>query len=128
MDDSSISITIQSEPISTLPSSPSVETGARVEFSGTIRGLENESPIKGLHYESYDEMAINIMKKLLETLRKDHPFEKATVMHRKGNVPVGEAAIYVCIESGHRKEAFEVCTKFMDQLKEHVPIWKTHSF
>ena len=30
----------------------------------------------------------------------------------------------ICVESGHRKEAFAACQYFIDELKQRVPIWK----
>lgn len=98
--------------------------GARVEFIGVVRGTEGGKKILALRYEAYCPMAENQMRKILEGLGREHPFLRARVIHRVGAVPVGEAAIHVCVEAVHRAEAFAVATAFMDRLKRDVPIWK----
>ncbi len=98
--------------------------GARVEFTGVVRGEEGGSAISALRYEAYRPMAENQMRKILEGLGREHPILRARVIHRIGEVPVGEAAIHVLVESGHRAEAFAVAAAFMDRLKRDVPIWK----
>lgn len=99
-------------------------TGARVEFSGVVRGTEGGKEISALRYEAYSPMAESQMREILEGLGREHPFLRARVIHRVGAVPVGEAAIYVCVEAVHRAEAFAVSVAFMDRLKRDVPIWK----
>ena len=59
-------------------------------------------------------------------LEKQHPLPGAIrVVHRLGEVPRGEAAIYVGIQSKHREEGFRFLQEFMDELKKDVPILET---
>lgn len=104
------------------PDSP--KDGARVEFYGTVRGTENGIPIRGLRYEIYESMAHTQIQQILSDLRTQHPCNAISVVHRKGEVFVGEAAIYVGIVAPHRREAFAMLSAFMDRLKQEVPIWK----
>ncbi len=98
--------------------------GARVEFTGVVRGEEGGEAISALRYEAYRPMAENQMRKILEGLGREYRMLRARVVHRVGLVPVGEAAIHVCVEAGHRAEAFAVAAAFMDRMKRDVPIWK----
>lgn len=98
--------------------------GARVEFAGIVRGTEAGETISALRYEAYSPMAENQMRKILMELGREHPFLRVEVVHRVGDVPVGEAAIRVLVESEHRAEAFAVAAGFMDRMKRDVPIWK----
>lgn len=98
--------------------------GAMARFDGLVRGLEDGQPITGLHYDAYQPMAENTIRRLLEGLHEQHPFELARVHHRIGWVPVGEAAIMMDVHAKHRAEAFLSLQKFMDLLKREVPIWK----
>lgn len=98
--------------------------GAVARFDGIVRGEEDGQPIEGLFYEAYQSMAERVMRELLEGLHGEHTFHLARVHHRIGWVPVGEAAICVDVHAPHRKEAFAVLTRFMDLLKQEVPIWK----
>lgn len=99
--------------------------GALAEFYGIVRGLENGMPIDGLTYEAYPAMAVAEMKRILDGLVLERPLLSARVIHRHGPVAVGETAIYVGIRAAHRAEAFDALRKFMDQLKQDVPIWKS---
>jgi molybdopterin synthase catalytic subunit len=69
-------------------------------------------------------MAEKIIRQILESLGRTHPFTLARVHHRLGFVPVGEAAILIDVHSRHRAGAFAVLVTFMDRLKQDVPIWK----
>lgn len=99
--------------------------GALAEFYGVVRGSEDGAPIGGLRYEAYASMALTTMRRLLEELAQQHPCEAARVVHRHGDIRVGEAAIYIGVRSPHRTEAFAMLSQFMDRLKQDVPIWKT---
>jgi molybdopterin synthase catalytic subunit len=99
--------------------------GALVEFYGTVRGSEADQPIGGLRYEAYQPMAELHIRRILDELNALNRCEAAIVVHRIGEVSVGEAAIYVGISSIHRQEGFQLLTDFMNRFKKDVPIWKT---
>lgn len=107
--------------------SPSVAggIGALAEFTGIVRGSEAGQPIAGLVYEAYQPMATVVMRKILEELAVRFPCDAAYVHHRIGEIRVGQAAIYLAVQSRHRAEAFGLLAAFMDRLKQDVPIWKT---
>ena len=98
--------------------------GAWVEFRGVVRGDEAGQPIAALEYEAYPEMAGREIRRLLESLAIEHPCLAARVIHRIGTITVGETAIYVGVASQHRGEALALVTKFMNRLKQDVPVWK----
>ncbi|HEU5069882.1 MAG TPA: molybdenum cofactor biosynthesis protein MoaE [Verrucomicrobiae bacterium] len=109
----------------TLPvTGPAGATGAWVEFRGVVRGEENGAPITALDYEAYPEMAVREMRRLLTELAERHPCLAVKVIHRVGEIPVGETAIYVGVAGRHRAGAFALLAAFMDRLKQDVPIWK----
>jgi molybdopterin synthase catalytic subunit len=120
-----ITIQLTREPIARpQPFAPETETGSLVEFFGLVRRMENADAISALHYEAYEAMAEKIMREKIALLEKRHPCQAVRVVHRLGEVPVGEAAIYVGIQSRHRGEGFRFLQEFMDELKKDVPIWK----
>lgn len=118
------------EPIVTPQPAPMVGAGvgALAEFTGLVRGEENGAPIGGLVYEAYQPMAEREIARIVTELTAARPVLGVCVVHRLGRVPVGEAAIYVGVASKHRAEAFALLTRFMDRLKQDVPIWKTDTF
>lgn len=107
-----------------LPPLAAAGVGAIARFEGIVRDLEGGRRITGLNYEAYEPMADRMIREILEDLGRVHPFHIARVHHRIGFVPVGEAAILMDVSSKHRFEAFSVLTKFLDRLKQEVPIWK----
>ncbi len=100
------------------------ETGSLVEFYGLIRETEGEEKIAALHYEAYASMAEKVMREKIAALEKKYPCQAIRIVHRLGTVPVGQSAIYVGIQSRHRREGFLLLQEFMDEFKNDVPIWK----
>lgn len=125
-----IEIQITSQPIEAIARMSgkfSGASGAVAEFSGIVRDLENGTKISALEYEAYSPMAENAMRRILSSLAEKHLCLAAKVVHRIGIISVGETAIYICVVSKHRGEAFAVLAEFMNRLKQDVPIWKVRS-
>jgi len=122
----SIEVVLTTRPIvRPCPMPVSDRCGALAEFYGTVRGEENGRPIRALHYEAYETMAQTLLETIAADRLREHPCHAVRIVHRLGEVPVGEAAIYVGALSAHRREAFAFLAAFMDRLKTDVPIWKT---
>jgi molybdopterin synthase catalytic subunit len=122
-----VEITLTQEPIArpqtwTVPCGG--ETGSLVEFFGIVRETEGADKIPALHYEAYASMAEKVMREKIALLEERHLCQAVRVVHRLGLVPMGESAIYVGIQSKHRKEGFLFLQEFMDEFKKDVPIWK----
>jgi molybdopterin synthase catalytic subunit len=50
--------------------------------------------------------------------------KKFSVVHRVGNLQVGEIIVVVAASAAHRAEAFEACRYAIDAIKKSAPIWK----
>ena len=100
------------------------EHGAVVCFSGVVRRTEGEQALRAIDYEAYASMAQARLVELLEEAEGRWTDFHARVVHRTGQVAVGEAAVWVGVATGHRVEAFELCRFLIDELKLRVPIWK----
>jgi molybdopterin synthase catalytic subunit len=125
-----VTIELTREPIARCQEWPvpwGAETGALVEFFGMVRETEGGGQVTALHYEAYDAMAEKVMREKIALLEKKHPCQAIRIVHRLGEVRPGESAIYVGIQSRHRREAFALLHDFMDELKKDVPIWKAVS-
>jgi len=46
------------------------------------------------------------------------------LLHRTGDLDIGEISVVVAASAEHRAEAFDACRHGIERLKEHVPIWK----
>jgi len=98
--------------------------GAVVTFAGTTRNHNDGQQVTGLAYEAYAEMAQKVMGQIFEQAVKAFPITRARVVHRLGEVPVGETSVLVVVAAEHRAAAFEACRFLIDRLKDEVPIWK----
>ncbi len=100
--------------------------GASVLFEGITRAElhPTHGQLVSLCYEAYEPMAITEIQRLLSGAREQWPIERSAVVHRIGEVPLGEASVVIAVACGHRAEAFDACRWLIDQLKEDVPIWK----
>lgn len=107
---------------------PPGATGAWVEFRGLVRDTEDGRSIAALEYEAYERMARRVLERMLTELGRQYPCQQVQVLHRVGLIPVGEAAIIVRIGAAHRQEAFHLLARFMDRLKQDVPIWKCRAW
>lgn len=97
--------------------------GAYVQFVGVVRTHSRGRAVTGLEYQAYVPMAEQQMRRLVEAVRDRWGLASA-ILHRFGYIPVGEAAVVVCVASAHRAEAFDACRWLIDTLKADVPIWK----
>ncbi|MCY2956564.1 MAG: molybdenum cofactor biosynthesis protein MoaE [Planctomycetota bacterium] len=98
--------------------------GALVTFAGTTRDHNDGAQVLKLSYEAYPEMAQKVMGAIFEEAVKRFTISRARVVHRLGEVPVGEASVLVVVAAAHRDAAFDACRFLMDRLKNEVPIFK----
>ena len=91
---------------------------------GTVRNNSNEGDVTGLRYEAWEELAVKRLEEIAEDMFSKWPLEKVAILHRTGDLEVGEASVVVACSSAHRAEAFDACRQGIERLKEDVPIWK----
>jgi molybdopterin synthase catalytic subunit len=105
--------------------------GAVVTFAGTSRdhsasaGAEPRTAVSVLEYEAYDEHVIGRLAAVGAELRRRWPdVGRVALLHRVGEVPVGQASVLVVVSAPHRDEAFAAARFGIDAVKATVPIWK----
>jgi len=103
---------------------PSREIGASVDFRGIVREMEGEEALQGLAYEAYEPMARRVLERHFGELGQLHGCAAVLFIHRTGWVPVGEASLFLRVQSSHRREALAFMGEAIDRLKQDVPIWK----
>lgn len=102
------------------------DCGAVVLFSGTARDHSDGRPgVERLEYEAYEERLIERFTGLVGEIRDRWPdVRRVVVMHRVGEVPIGESTVVVAVSSPHRSDAFDAAEYGIDRLKATAPIWK----
>ena len=99
--------------------------GGSAVFIGTVRDTAaDDAAVSSLRYESWDELAVERLRAIADDLHRRWPIRRVALLHRTGDLDVGEASVVVAVSSAHRAEAFEACREGIEQLKHDVPIWK----
>jgi molybdopterin synthase catalytic subunit len=101
--------------------------GGTCLFVGTVRDHSDAGGVTGLTYEAWNELAEDRLRGLAAELFEGWPCRKVALLHRTGELAVGEASVVVAVSSGHRAEAFEACRHGIERLKADAPIWKKES-
>ena len=102
--------------------------GAVATFLGVVREQHDGRPVRGLSYEAYPSMALGEMREIAsEAAGKFGPCEIA-IVHRTGDLQIGEASVAVAVGAPHRGAAFDACEYAIDELKRRVEIWKKEHY
>ena len=102
--------------------------GAEVIFLGITRDNNFNRNVKKLFYESYNDMALKEIKKIIDIIKTQWEISKIKIIHRTGEVLPSELSMILLVTSKHRKDSFEAAQFFVDELKKTVPIWKKEFF
>jgi molybdopterin synthase catalytic subunit len=118
------------------------EDGAVVGFLGRTRstpgtpapGQEAEAArhvgrdVESLEYESHDAMALAVLDAIADEVLARFGVERLAIVHRLGEVPLGEPSIAVAAAAPHRDTAFAAARYAIDETKARAPIWKRERF
>ncbi len=99
-------------------------TGAVVTFLGTARDFSRGKQVERLEFEHYMGMAESELDQLEEDAVKNFDVLRCAIIHRIGEIAVGENIVLIVVTAMHRKAAFDACEWAIDELKARVPIWK----
>ena len=105
-----------------IESSP--EAGGVASFVGVVRNRNDGNDVTHLTLEHYPAMTERALAGIVERARARWDVCGVTVIHRVGEMAVGEHIVLVVVTSAHRREAFEACEFIMDWLKTEAPFWK----
>ena len=98
--------------------------GGTCAFVGTVRDRSHAGEVVGLHYEAWDELADDRLRELASELFARWPLRGVAILHRTGDLQVGDASVVIACSAPHRAQAFEACRHAIERLKQDVPIWK----
>lgn len=104
------------------------DAGAIATFLGTTRRTNRGRNVLRLEYEAYREMAESELRRIGEEAARRWPICRVAIVHRVGEVPLGEASVAIVVSAPHRAEAIDACHFAIDRLKHVAPIWKKEYF
>jgi len=102
--------------------------GAVVVFLGTVRDRHRGRPVAGLAYSAYRPMAEGVLRRIVADLEADADDLRAAIVHRLGEVPVGEPSVVIAVASPHRAAAYQASRTALERLKAEAPIWKRERY
>jgi molybdopterin synthase catalytic subunit len=98
--------------------------GAVVTFLGTVRDMNDGSPVKGMTLEHYPGMTEKSLEEIIAKTKTRWDIYQTLVIHRVGPLQPEDQIVLVAVTSAHRGEAFAACEYIMDYLKTAAPFWK----
>ena len=93
-------------------------------FVGTVRDHSDAGGVTGLTYEAWAELAERRLGEIALEMKERWPVVAVAIVHRTGDLAVGEASVIVACSTPHRADAFEACRHGIERLKQDAPIWK----
>ena len=109
-------------PISVTELADAVQT-----FEGVVRNHDAERAVTGIGYSCHPT-AGQVVEQIAQDVAQQGRVRALGVVHRVGDLSVGEAALAVAVSSDHRAEAFAVCSQIVEEVKERLPVWKRQTF
>ncbi len=98
--------------------------GGITTFLGTGRELSKGENISKLDFEHYPKMAEKKLEEIRIQAIKDYGIIEMSIVHRIGEIDIGENIVLIVAAGEHRKETFKACEWAIAELKRTTPIWK----
>jgi len=84
--------------------------------------------VESLGYEAHEPMALAMLGRIADEIAERFGVVRLAIVHRTGEVPLGEASVAIVAVSPHRDAAFEAARYAIDETKARAPIWKAEHF
>ena len=98
--------------------------GACVVFEGAVRNHHEGKDVESIFYEAYRPMAEKEIEAVIRGVEREFPDVAVAVVHRLGQLAVGDVSISIVCSAPHRGDAYAASRAVIDRIKQTVPIWK----
>jgi molybdopterin synthase catalytic subunit len=102
--------------------------GAQAVFVGVVRDHAGGRAVSGMRYEGYEPMATRVLRAIAGEARERWEVTSVQVVHRLGELTLGEASVAIVVGSPHRGPAFEASRYVIEEIKKRLPVWKHEHF
>lgn len=93
-------------------------------FLGTARDHSKGHDVRSITFEYYEGMAQKKLRDIRERALKQFDVLEVLILHRYGEIGIGENIVLIIVGAEHRGDAFKACRWCIDELKQITPIWK----
>jgi molybdopterin synthase catalytic subunit len=111
-------------PAAVLQEVGSAADGAAVLFLGVVRQQSEGRAVTGMRYEAYTEMAASVLLQITQEAAAQAGTDRIAVVHRTGELGIGDVSVAIAVSSPHRGEAFDASRYIIEQIKVRLPVWK----
>ena len=102
--------------------------GAVLLFLGTVRDQADGRRVDGLRYEAYQEMAEAVLSAIADEAARQIGSDRIAVVHRVGDLAIGEVSVAIAVSSPHRAEAYQASRYVIEEIKKRLPVWKLEQY
>ena len=121
---------LASEPVSAAELAAAVEdraAGAVVTFDGRVRDHDAGRGVEGISYSAHPS-AGEVVARIAAEVAARPGLRALAVVHRYGELGVGQTALAVAVSADHRGPAFEAVRDIVEEIKRRLPVWKRQFF
>lgn len=104
------------------------EDGAALLFLGIVRNHNDGRAVTGMTYEAYGEMAEKVLDAIASEAAERAGSDRVAVVHRVGELAIGEASVAIAVSSPHRGEAYDASRYVIEEIKARLPVWKKERY
>lgn len=104
------------------------EDGAAVLFVGMVRDHNDGRPVSGMRYDSYGPMAEKVLHAIAVEAAESLGAGRVAVVHRVGELEIGEVSVAVAASSAHRAATFDAARYVIEEIKRRLPVWKREHY
>ncbi len=102
----------------------SPSAGGVASFVGLVRNKNDGAAVSRMTLEHYPGMTEKSRAKIAAAARERFHLVDVIVVHRVGELKVGDRIVLCLTSAEHRGDAFAGCEYIMDWLKTEAPFWK----
>jgi len=96
--------------------------GAIIAYVGVVRSFSEGREVEGIEFDD-DEAAIGKVRELASKVLEDFDVEDVAIVHRVGQLKVGDKLLLIAVSASHRQPAFTACMSIIDGVKGIHSAW-----
>ncbi|WP_172119709.1 molybdenum cofactor biosynthesis protein MoaE [Actinomyces faecalis] len=101
--------------------------GAVVTFDGMVRDHDGGRGVRAIAYSAHPT-AGDVVAQVAAEVASRPGLRAVAVVHRVGDLEIGQTALGVAVSADHRAPAFDAVRDLVEEVKKRMPVWKHQLF